>query len=113
MMDASAAAATLQRQGFVHVPAVFGPDEVLALRRQMDALFDDPALLAAKLTEEAGELAEARGAEEVCWETADLIYFALVAARRAGVGLADVEAELDRRAGRVSRRPGNAKEIQS
>ena len=43
-MDASAAAATLQRQGFVHVPAVFGPDEVFALRCQMDALFDDPAL---------------------------------------------------------------------
>ena len=43
-MDASAAATTLQRQGFVHVPAVFGPEEVQLLRRQMDALFDDPAL---------------------------------------------------------------------
>ncbi len=76
-------------------------------------LLDDPALLTAKLTEEARELAEARAPDDVCWETADVLYFALVAASRAGVRLADVEAELDRRARRVSRRPGNAKEVQA
>lgn len=76
-------------------------------------LLEDPSLLASKLSEEAAELAEARDPSEVCWETADVVYFAMVAAARAGVRLADVEAELDRRAGRVSRRPGNAKEVRS
>ena len=76
-------------------------------------LLDDPSLLAAKLAEEAVELAEAKEPGDVCWETADVVYFALVAATRAGVRLAEVEAELDRRAGVVSRRPGNAKEVRS
>ena len=73
-------------------------------------LFSDPALLAAKLREEAGELAEAEGRDEVTWEAADVLYFTLVAMARAGVELADVERELDRRARRVVRRPGDAKE---
>lgn len=76
-------------------------------------LLDDPSLLASKLTEEARELAEARTPRDVCWETADVLYFAMVAASRAGVRLSDVEAELDRRAGRITRRPGNAKEAQA
>ena len=42
-------------------------------------------------------------------EVADVIYFALVAMVRAGVDLADVEAVLDRRELRISRRPGDAK----
>ena len=42
-------------------------------------------------------------------EAADVIYFALAAAARARVSLTEIEAELDRRAGRVRRRPGNAK----
>ena len=72
-------------------------------------LIDEPELLASKLREEAGELAEAKG-EEVAHEAADLIYFALVAMARAGVDLADVERELDRRALKITRRPGDAKE---
>lgn len=72
-------------------------------------LFDDPALLRAKLVEEAGELAAAEGADAVAWEAADLLYFALVAVARAGVSLADVEAELDRRARKLVRRAGDAK----
>ncbi|MEM6567267.1 MAG: phosphoribosyl-ATP diphosphatase [Planctomycetota bacterium] len=72
-------------------------------------LFDDSELLAAKLTEEAQELAEASTREEVAHEAADVLYFASVAMARAGVTFADVEAELDRRALKVSRRPGNAK----
>lgn len=72
-------------------------------------LFSDPALLAAKLTEEAGELAEARTAAEVTHEAADLLFFAAVAMTRAGVDLADVSRELDRRRSRARRRPGNAK----
>jgi len=72
-------------------------------------LLDDPALLAAKLREEADELAAASGREHVTAEAADVIYFALVAMARAGVTVADVERELDERALRVTRRPGNAK----
>jgi len=67
-------------------------------------LLDDPSLLRAKLLEEAAELAEARGGEAVTWETADLLYFAMVAAARDGVGLADVEVELDRRSRAMTRR---------
>ena len=72
-------------------------------------LFDDPALLAAKLAEEAAELAEARGRDEVVHEAADVLYFASVAMARAGVTLADVEGELDRRSAAVTRRAGDAK----
>jgi histidinol-phosphate aminotransferase len=72
-------------------------------------LFEDENLLRAKLVEEANELADARTKDEVIGETADVIYFALVAAAKAGVSLADVERELDRRALKVQRRPGNAK----
>ncbi len=67
-------------------------------------LLDDPALLSEKLREEAGELAEARGADAVRWEAADVIYFTLVAMARAGVTLADVERELERRARKITRR---------
>ncbi len=73
-------------------------------------LLDDAKLLAAKLTEEAQELAEAQTAEEVTWEAADVLYFTFTAMARAGVALADVEAELDRRARKVTRRAGDAKQ---
>jgi len=72
-------------------------------------LLDDPALLRAKLREEAGELADAVAPDHVAEEVADVVYFALVAAARAGVPLADVERALDRRALRVRRRRGDAK----
>lgn len=67
-------------------------------------LLDDPALLAAKLAEEAGELAGARTPAATVHEAADLLYFALVACARAGIGLEEIECELDRRRLRVSRR---------
>lgn len=72
-------------------------------------LLDDAALLRAKLVEEAGELADATAPDHVVEEAADLVYFALVALARAGRPLADVEAALDRRARRLTRRPGDAK----
>jgi len=72
-------------------------------------LLEDPALLRAKLQEEAAELGEANTEEEVRWETADVLYFALVAMVKAGVPLAEVERELERRSRKLSRRPGNAK----
>jgi phosphoribosyl-AMP cyclohydrolase / phosphoribosyl-ATP pyrophosphohydrolase len=67
-------------------------------------LLRDPALLAAKLREEAGELAEALGREAVVWEAADVLYFTLARLAAEGVDLAEVERHLDRRALKVSRR---------
>ncbi len=72
-------------------------------------LLEDPELLAAKLREEAEELAGAESQSEVAHEVADVVYFALVAMVRAGVTWPEVEALLDRRSRRVTRRPGNAK----
>lgn len=72
-------------------------------------LFEDPELLRSKLFEEARELIEADTPEEAAWETADVLYFALTALVARGATLRDVERELDRRALRVRRRPGNAK----
>jgi len=68
-------------------------------------LLADPALLAAKLREEADELARAQSSEDVVRETADVFYMALVALVRGGGTLDDVRAELARRHGAVSRRP--------
>ena len=68
-------------------------------------LLEDSELLAAKLSEEAVELAQASSPEDVVHEAADLIYFALVKAASAGVGVSQIEAELDIRERRVTRRP--------
>jgi phosphoribosyl-ATP pyrophosphohydrolase len=68
-------------------------------------LLEDPELLAAKLSEEAVELARASSPEDVVHEAADLIYFALVKAASTGVGVSQIEAELDIRERRVTRRP--------
>lgn len=73
-------------------------------------LLKDPDLLAAKLVEEAGELAAASGQAEVVAETADLLYFTLVRMVAEGMTLEDVETVLDERERRVTRRPMMAKE---
>jgi phosphoribosyl-ATP pyrophosphohydrolase len=72
-------------------------------------LFADRTLLAAKLEEEAAELAAAETPAEAVGETADLLYMGLVALARSGGSLTDVLAELERRHGAVSRRPMVAK----
>ncbi|GJE84213.1 histidine biosynthesis trifunctional protein [Phanerochaete sordida] len=72
-------------------------------------LFNDPALLRAKIMEEADELCRAETKEEVAFEAADLIYFALTKCTAAGVSIADIERSLDQKAKKVTRRPGNAK----
>jgi phosphoribosyl-ATP pyrophosphohydrolase len=72
-------------------------------------LLGDRTLLAAKLREEAAELAAAETAPEAVGETADLFYMGLVALVRSGGSLTDVLAELARRHGAVSRRPMAAK----
>jgi len=73
-------------------------------------LLNDAVLLSAKLREEADELAAASSRRDVTEEIADVIYFTLVKAVAAGVDLADVERELDRRALRVKRRPMESKQ---
>ncbi|KXN89650.1 Histidine biosynthesis trifunctional protein [Leucoagaricus sp. SymC.cos] len=79
------------------------------LNRLSKRLFDDPDLLQSKIMEEADELCRATTPEEVAFEAADLIYFALTKCVAAGVSISDIEHSLDMKAKKVSRRPGNAK----
>jgi len=72
-------------------------------------LLNDPALLGAKLREEADELIGAETKEDAIHEAADVLFFALTRAIQLGATLTDIERELDRRAHKVSRRSGNAK----
>lgn len=72
-------------------------------------LLAEPGLLDAKLREEIQELIAAQGSEHVAAEAADVLFFVMAALRRAGVPLERVEAELDRRAMKVTRRKGDAK----
>lgn len=72
-------------------------------------LLGDPDFLAAKLREEAAELADAQAGAAAVHEAADLLYFTLVTLASRGGSLAEVAAELDRRARRVTRRGGDAK----
>ena len=72
-------------------------------------LFNDEKLLRAKIMEEAEELCDATTKDEVSFEAADLIYFALTKAVSAGVSLADIERNLDAKSVKVKRRQGDAK----
>lgn len=72
-------------------------------------LFNDEKLLRAKIMEEAEELCDAKTKEEVAFEAADLIYFALTKAVSAGVSVADIEKSLDAKGWKVKRRKGDAK----
>ncbi len=73
-------------------------------------LLERPALVAAKLVEEATELAGADDPEAVAAEAADLLYFLMVKAVASGVPLHRIVAELDRRERRLTRRPMMVKE---
>lgn len=72
-------------------------------------LFTDEKLLRAKVLEEAQELCDAESKEEVAFEMADLVYFALARCVSKGVSMADVERALDAKSLKVSRRQGDAK----
>ncbi|KAK6582168.1 hypothetical protein PZA11_005865 [Diplocarpon coronariae] len=76
-------------------------------------LFSDEKLLRAKIMEEAEELCDAKTKEEVAFEAADLIYFALAKAVSAGVGVADIERNIDAKSMKVKRRQGDAKDPKS
>jgi len=56
-----------------------------------------PERVREKIEEEAEELVEAEGKDEVTWEVADLLYFMNVLMHREGVTWKDVRDELDRR----------------
>ncbi|HKW40011.1 MAG TPA: phosphoribosyl-ATP diphosphatase [Gemmatimonadales bacterium] len=72
-------------------------------------LLADPSLIGAKLREEAAELAEAVNRDQVVEEAADVLYMTLVALKRGGGSLDDVNETLARRHGAVTRRPMAAK----
>ena len=111
--------------GFCHLsqPSCFGNiDGIAALESTLTArlasapegsytrrLFNDQNLLRAKIREEADELCRAETKEEIAFEAADLFYFALTRCVAAGVTLRDVEDVLNKKAAKVTRRPGNAK----
>lgn len=72
-------------------------------------LFSDSALLRSKIMEEADELCQATTREEIAFEAADLVYFALTRCVAGGVGIADIERSLDAKAKKITRRKGDAK----
>jgi phosphoribosyl-ATP pyrophosphohydrolase/phosphoribosyl-AMP cyclohydrolase len=57
----------------------------------------DDELVREKIMEEAQELCEAKGRDEIIWEAADLLYFTTVLMSQAGVTVKDILNELDRR----------------
>ncbi|KAJ1415740.1 hypothetical protein B484DRAFT_482054 [Ochromonadaceae sp. CCMP2298] len=72
-------------------------------------LFCDSDLLRKKLLEEVQELMEAETPDHIAAEAADVTYFMMTRCVAAGVTLSDIEAHLDKRSLKISRRPGNAK----
>ncbi|KAL4948059.1 histidinol dehydrogenase-domain-containing protein [Aspergillus filifer] len=72
-------------------------------------LFNEPKLTQAKIMEEADELCRAESKEDIAFEAADLLYFALTRCVAAGVSLEDVERNLDLKSLKVKRRKGDAK----
>ena len=111
--------------GFCHLnrPSCFGPLAGLAAleatlqSRLISAppgsytqrLFKDPQFLANKVMEEAKELCLAQTKDDVAFEAADLLYFALTKCVASGVTVADIEQCLDEKAKKVTRRKGDAK----
>lgn len=71
-------------------------------------LVDEPELLAAKIIEEAGELAAPDA--DIAHEAADILYFALVKSVAAGISVEEIQRVLDHREARVRRRPMKSKE---
>ena len=108
----------LEQQGcFGELTGVSALEQVLKSRKESAPegsytarLFSDEKLLRAKIMEEAEELCDANTPEGAAFEAADLIYFALTKAIILGASMADISANLDAKALKVKRRPGNAKE---
>ncbi|EAW07378.1 histidine biosynthesis protein HIS4 [Aspergillus clavatus NRRL 1] len=112
-------------RGFCHLgtASCFGPYNGLSRlqktlqARKADApagsytarLFNEPKLAQAKIMEEADELCRATTKEDIAFEAADLLYFALTRCVAAGVSLEDIERNLDLKSLKVKRRKGDAK----
>lgn len=112
-------------EGFCHLnrPSCFGELAGLAalektLQTRLESapegsytarLFNDSALLKSKIMEEADELCQATTPEEIAFEAADLIYFALTRCVAGGVSVADIERSLDVKAKKITRRKGDSK----
>ena len=111
--------------GFCHLPqsTCFGNSSGLVkleqtLQSRLDSapegsytkrLFTDEKLLRSKIMEEAEELCDAKTKEEIAFEAADLVYFALTRCISQGVGLKEIEKALDMKSLKVTRRKGDAK----
>lgn len=67
-------------------------------------LFEDPALLGGKITEEAAELVEAANRADVVHEAADVLFFVMTRLAAEGIPVDEIEAELDRRSLMITRR---------
>jgi phosphoribosyl-ATP pyrophosphohydrolase/phosphoribosyl-AMP cyclohydrolase len=67
-------------------------------------LLNDSELLAGKITEEAQELNEATDRGDIVHEAADVLFFVMTRLAAEGIPLDEIEAELDRRATKVTRR---------
>ncbi|MGI9604891.1 MAG: phosphoribosyl-ATP diphosphatase [Acidimicrobiales bacterium] len=107
-------------RGFCHLPqtSCFGDFAGLAelerrlAERAIEApagsytrrLFDDPELLAEKLTEETQELIDATDRADIVHEAADVLFFVMTRLAKDDIPLTDIEAELDRRTLKVTRR---------
>eukprot|EP00835_Amoeboradix_gromovi_P004849 NODE_408_length_9221_cov_0.216400.p1 type:complete len:797 gc:universal NODE_408_length_9221_cov_0.216400:936-3326(+) len=76
-------------------------------------LLNNKRLLDSKIKEEAAELTDAYTPEDIAWEAADLIYFALVKCAKYGVTLLDIEKNLHIKSKKVTRRPGLAKPVEA
>ena len=111
--------------GFCHLPQAtcFGPlNGISKLQATLEdrlsnapegsytkRLFSDDKLLRSKIMEEAEELCDAATPEEVAFEMADLVYFAMTRCISKGVSWSDVERALDKKSLKVTRRKGDAK----
>jgi len=73
-------------------------------------LFTEPGLLESKLLEEARELTEAESDDETVHEATDVLFFTLATLAARGVSFDRVQAEIERRSLKVSRRPGDRKD---
>jgi phosphoribosyl-ATP pyrophosphohydrolase/phosphoribosyl-AMP cyclohydrolase/histidinol dehydrogenase len=70
-------------------------------------LFEDKDLLKRKLLIEANELFDSSDREKVAAEAADLMYFLMTRCISVGVGIRDIEANLDRRTLKINRPNGS------
>lgn len=76
----------------------------------VERLFSEAGLLDAKLREEMQEFIDAQTEQEHIGEAADVLFFTMTRMVEKGLSLEDIARELDRRALKISRRPGNRKD---